>query len=153
MPCERASPQFRIIDQNDFVTTMAVFLMLFIFIAIVCFAAVIVIAFTRCMTIALVNARVYDDLRHLGAPNAYLFRSVRGKISRVFLVPAIVGTGLIWAFYMMIMYFNSDPYGFTSAELAGITSCAAMVAGVSVLLYVVYCITRRSVCRALHIHS
>ena len=146
-------PQFRILDQNDFVTTMAVFLMLFIFIAIVCFAAVIVIAFTRCMTIALVNARVYDDLRHLGAPNAYLFRSVRGQISRVFLVPAIVGTGLIWAFYMMIMYFNSDPYGFTSAELAGITSCAAMVAGVSVLLYVVYCITRRSVCRALHIHS
>ena len=146
-------PQFRILDQNDFVTTMAVFLMLFIFIAIVCFAAVIVIAFTRCMTIALVNARVYDDLRHLGAPNAYLFRSVRGQISRVFLVPAIVGTGLIWAFYMMIMYFNGAPYGFTSAELAGITSCAAMVAGVSVLLYAVYRITRRSVCRALHIHS
>ncbi|HIY37858.1 MAG TPA: ABC transporter permease, partial [Candidatus Agathobaculum merdigallinarum] len=115
--------------------------------------AVIVIAFTRCMTIALVNARVYDDLRHLGAPSAYLFRSVRGQISRVFLVPAIVGTGLIWAFYMMIMYFNGDPYGFTSAELAGITSCAAMVAGVSVLLYAVYRITRRSVCRALHIHS
>ena len=146
-------PQFRILDQNDFVTTMAVFLMLFIFIAIVCFAAVIVIAFTRCMTIALVNARVYDDLRHLGAPNTYLFRSVRGQISRVFLVPALVGTGLIWAFYMMIMYFNGAPYGFTSAELAGITSCAAMVAGGSVLLYAVYRITRRSVCRALHIHS
>ena len=40
-------------------------------------AAVIVIAFTRCMTIALTSARVYDDLRHLGAPNAYLFRAVR----------------------------------------------------------------------------
>ena len=51
------------------------------------------------------------------------------------------------------LYFNGDPYGFTSAELAGITSCAAMVAGVSVLLYAVYRITRRSVCRALHIHS
>ena len=63
-------PQFRVLDQNDFVTTMAVFLMLFIFIALICFAAVIVIAFTRCMTIALTNARVYDDLRHLGAPNA-----------------------------------------------------------------------------------
>ena len=146
-------PQFRILDQNDFVTTMAVFLMLFIFIAIVCFAAVIVIAFTRCMTIALVNARVYDDLRHLGASNGYLFHSVRGQIGRVFLVPALVGTGLIWIFYMMILYFNGDPLGFTHSELAGITSCAAMVAGVSVLLYAVYRITRRSVCRALHIHS
>ena len=43
-------PQFRVLDQNDFVTTMAVFLVLFIFIALICFAAVIVIAFTRCMT-------------------------------------------------------------------------------------------------------
>lgn len=50
-------PQFRVLDQNDFVTTMAVFLVLFIFIALICFAAVIVIAFTRCMTIALTNAR------------------------------------------------------------------------------------------------
>ena len=59
-------PQFRVLDQNDFVTTMAVFLVLFIFIALICFAAVIVIAFTRCMTIALTNARVYDDLRAPG---------------------------------------------------------------------------------------
>ena len=146
-------PQFRILDQNDFVTTMAVFLMLFIFIAIVCFAAVIVIAFTRCMTIALVNARVYDDLRHLGASNGYLFHSVRGQIGRVFLVPALVGTGLIWIFYMMILYFNGDPLGFTRSELAGMSACLAVVAAVSALLYLVYRVTLRSVCRALHIHS
>ena len=146
-------PQFRVLDQNDFVTTMAVFLMLFVFIAVVCFAAVIVIAFTRCMTIALTNARVYDDLRHLGASNAYLFRSVRGQISRVFLVPAVAGTGLIWAFYLMILYFNSDPYGFTSAEVAGMGACLAVIAAVSALLYAVYRITRRSVCRALRIHT
>ena len=32
----------------------------------------VVILFTRCMTIAMTNARVYDDLRHLGASNAFL---------------------------------------------------------------------------------
>lgn len=146
-------PQFRVLDQNDFITTMAVFLMLFVFIALVCFAAVIVIAFTRCMTIALTNARVYDDLRHLGAPNAYLFRAVRGQVSRVFLVPALTGTGLIWAFYMIMLYFNSTPYGFTGSELQGMATCAAVVAAVSALLYLVYRLTRRSVCRALHIHT
>ncbi len=36
-------PQFRVLDQNDFVTTMAVFLMLFIFIALICFAVVVVV--------------------------------------------------------------------------------------------------------------
>ena len=30
--------------------------------------------------IAVANARVYDDLRHLGAPNAYLFQTVQGQI-------------------------------------------------------------------------
>lgn len=146
-------PQFRVLDKNDFITTMAVFLMLFVFIALVCFAAVIVIAFTRCMTIALTSARVYDDLRHLGAPNAYLFRAVRGQVSRVFLVPALTGTGLIWAFYMIILYFNGTPYGFTGSELQGMATCGVVVAAVSALLYLVYRLTRGSVCHALHIHT
>ena len=144
-------PQFRSLDKADFVKTMAVFLMLFIFIAIVCFAAVIVIAFTRCMTIAVVNARVYDDLRHLGASNAYLYQSVRGQINRVFLVPAITGTALIYAFYLMIMYFNGDPAGITPHEAAGLISCLALIAVLSAGFYGVYRITKRSVCRALQI--
>ena len=142
-------PQFRVLDQNDFVTTMAVFLVLFIFIALICFAAVIVIAFTRCMTIALTNARVYDDLRHLGASNAYLFRSVRGQVSKVFLVPAVVGTSVISAFYLMIMYFNDNR--FTPGEFAGMAACAAVIAALSAVLYGVYRLTRRSVCRQLGI--
>ena len=139
-------PQFRVLDQNDFVTTMAVFLMLFVFIALICFAAVIVIAFTRCMTIALLNRRVYDDLRHLGAPNACLFRSVQGQVSRVFLVPAVVGTAVIFAFYTMILYFNDDR--FTPGEFAGMAACAAVLVGLSLVLYGVYRFTRRSVCRS-----
>lgn len=142
-------PQFRVLDQNDFVTTMAVFLMLFIFIALICFAAVIVIAFTRCMTIALTNRRVYEDLRHLGAPNAYLFRSVKGQVSKVFLVPAIVGTAIISAFYAMIMYFNDNR--FTPGEVAGMGTCAAVILALSLLFYGVYRLTRKSVCNSLAI--
>lgn len=141
--------QFRVLDQNDFVTIMAVFLMLFIFIALICFAAVIVIAFTRCMTIALTNRRVYEDLRHLGAPNAYLFRSVKGQVSKVFLVPAIVGTAIISAFYVMIMYFNDNR--FTPGEVAGMGTCAAVILALSLLLYGVYRLTRKSVCNSLAI--
>ena len=142
-------PQFKVLDQNDFVTTMAVFLMLFIFIALICFAAVIVIAFTRCMTIALTNRRVYEDLRHLGAPNAYLFRSVKGQVSKVFLVPAIVGTAIISAFYIMIMYFNDNR--FTPGEIAGMGTCAAVIVLLSLVLYGVYQFTRKSVCHSLGI--
>ncbi|MGN0977704.1 MAG: FtsX-like permease family protein, partial [Faecousia sp.] len=59
-------PQFRVLDKADFGRTMAVYLLLFVFIAVICFAAVTVIGFTRSMTIALVNRQVYEDMRKLG---------------------------------------------------------------------------------------
>lgn len=142
-------PQFRVLDRADFVKTTAVFLTLFIFIALICFSAVIVIAFTRCMTIALTNRRVYDDLRHLGAPRAYLYRSVRSQVKRVFLVPAVTGTALIYAFYAMIMYFNDNRI--TDTEIAGMIVCLGVIAAVSALLYGVYRVTLQKVCGALDI--
>lgn len=144
-------PQFRVMDKADFVRTLAVFLILFVFIAVVCFAAVFVIAYTRCMTIALTGAKVYDDLRHLGASNAYLRRSVQGQVKRVFLVPALAGTGLIYAFYVMILYFNGSPAGITPSEAAGLLAALAVIAAVSALMYGVYRLTLAQVCRALGI--
>ena len=138
--------QFKILDETELVKTMAVFLMLFIFIAIVCFAAVIVISFTRCMTIGMTNARVYDDLRHLGAPRSYLYRSVKGQVSRVFRVPILVGTILIYAFYTLIMYSNGEPMGITPSEASGMITCLGVIAVVSLLLYLVYRLTLKKVC-------
>ncbi len=142
-------PQFRVLDKADFVKTTAVFLMLFLFIAIVCFSAVIVIAFTRCLTIAITNRRVYDDLRRLGSPREYLFHSARSQVRRVFLVPMVTGTALIYAFYTMIMYFNDSRL--TTGEVAGLGICLLLIAAVSAVLYGVYRLTRRSVCRKLGI--
>lgn len=145
-------PQFRALDQADFIKTMAVFLMLFIFIAIVCFAAVIVIAYTRCLTIALNNRQVYDDLRHLGADGNYLRSSARGQVSRVFLVPALVGTIAMFVMYAFIMFFN-DGGKFTPSELAGMGNCALLVAACSVLLYGVYRLTYNNILRILEIEK
>lgn len=144
-------PQFRVLDKADFVRTMAVFLILFVFIAVVCFSAVFVIAYTRCMTIALTGAKVYDDLRRLGASNAYLRRSVRGQVKRVFLVPALAGTGMIYAFYVLILYFNGSPPGITPSEAAGLLAALAVIAAISALMVGVYRFTRSSVCRSLGI--
>lgn len=142
-------PQFRVLDQEDFVRTMAVYLVVFLFIAVICFAAVMVIAFTRGMTLALTNARVYEDLRKLGAPRAYLFRTLRGQLRRVFVPPALVGTTLIYAFYAMILYCNGDPWGITTGEALGLAACLAVVAGVSLILYGVYRLTLAKACRVL----
>ena len=142
-------PQFRVLDKADFVKTTAVFIMLFVFIGIVCFAALFVIAYTRCMTIALNNRQVYEDLGKLGASRAYLYASVKGQVSRVFTVPAITGTGAIYAFYAMIMYANDGRL--TLSELAGMGACLLLILAVSLLLYAVYRLTLNRVCRALEI--
>lgn len=60
----------------DFLTSFAVFLVLFMFIAIICFAAVLIIGYIRCITIAMNNRQVYEDIKHLGASPKYLFPSL-----------------------------------------------------------------------------
>ncbi len=125
--------------------------MLFIFISIVCMTAVIVIAYTRCMTIALLNRQVYDDLRHLGASRAYLRHSVRGQVKRVFFVPIAVGTAGILGLYLMILYFNGSPHGYTPNEIAGIAVCLVLIAVCSLMLYCIYRKTLKSVWRTLRI--
>lgn len=142
-------PRFRVLDKADFVRTMAVFLMLFVFIAVLCLSAVIVIACTRCMTIALTSRQVYSDLRRLGAPGRYLYHSARSQVRRVFLTPTLAGFGLIFGFYGLILYFNDGRL--TSGELAGLAVCLGLAAGVGALLWAVYRLTLGRVCAALAI--
>lgn len=140
-------PMFRVLDKEDFVKTMAVFLTLFILIAIICMAAVIVISYTRCMTIAINNSQVYEDLRHLGATRDYLRRSVKNQVMKVYLVPGIIGTGLIYVLYMFIMFFNDGRL--SASEISGLINCAVVVAGCSVFLWLMYRYTLRKTYKAL----
>jgi ABC-type antimicrobial peptide transport system, permease component len=142
-------PRFRVLDRYDFTIEYAVFFMVFLFISIVCFAAVLVIGYTRCLTIAMNHRQVYDDLRHLGAAPQYLCRSVKGQISKVFGVPGLVGTVLICAFYSMILFFNDNRI--TQSEISGLISCSFVVAGMSAVLWAFYRFTLHRVCGMLHI--
>lgn len=142
-------PQFRVLDKADFIKTTAVFLMLFVFISIICFVAVIVIAFTRCITIAISNKKVYDDLRHLGASNDYLNNCARSQVKKVFLVPIITGTSLIYVFYSMIMFFNDNRL--TLYEIVGLLVCLVLIAIISFVLYLIYRLTLKKVFNILKI--
>lgn len=142
-------PQFRVLDRNDMIREYAVFFMVFLFISIVCFAAVLLIGYTRCMTIAMNNRQVYDDLRHLGAAPDYLYRSVKGQISKTFGAPALLGTLLIFSYFVMILYFNDGR--FTQSELYALLVCLGVVLVMSLILWVFYRFTLRRVCEMLHI--
>lgn len=145
------TPQFRVMDRSDLITTYAVFLMLFVFIAVVCFAAVLVISYTRCLTIALNNRQVYDDLRHLGAAPNYLYCAVREQISKVFGMPSLIGTLLICAFYVIILFANDNQI--TLSEISGMMSCLLAVLGISAGIWAFYRFTLRKVCAMLNIKA
>ena len=136
-------PQFRTLDQADFLTTMAVFLLLFAFVSILCLSAVAVILFSRSMTLVMINAWVYDDLRKLGASNQYLRTTLRGQIARVFRAPILTGTLLVLGFDLLILLGNGDG-GITFYEWMGLVSCLAVAAAVLLLLYGLYRLTLRS---------
>lgn len=140
-------PSFRILDQVDAVNNVAVFVMLFVFIAIICFTAVFVIAYTRCTTIATVNRQIYEDLRRLGANRAYLVTTVKKQVRKVISIPIAVGSVLMFLFYTMMLYFNSN--SLSPSELATMGICLGFVAVVSGLVWAFYRFTLRKTCQLL----
>ena len=75
-------PKIRTLDQNDFMRTFAVFMMMFLFIAIICMLSALIICYTRCMTIAINNRYVFDDLKRLGASPKFLNKELRSQAGK-----------------------------------------------------------------------
>lgn len=145
-------PRFKVLDKNDFVKNIAVYLMLFIFIAILCFAAVLVIAYTRCLSLAMNHRQMYEDVRRLGGNNQYLYHIIHSQVSRVYGIPAVVGTTIIYIFYSMIMYLNdSNDSRITPGELAGLINCLLVILVLSIMQWIFYRITLRKICNILSI--
>lgn len=144
-------PQFRELELHDFVRSLAVFLMIFLFIAIICMAAAMLIAYTRCLTIAINSKQVFDDLARLGAGPRYLFGAVREQIGKIYLVPSGIGFALMYILYLMIMYANDG--SFTRNELLGVGVCLGVVFLLCGIVYAGYRYTRKKVLEILGIFT
>ncbi|MCI8609362.1 MAG: ABC transporter permease [Firmicutes bacterium] len=134
-------PQSKTLDSHEFLKIMAVFLVAFIFVALICLAVAMMICYTRSITIAINNRYVFDDLKRLGASPAFLRKEVKRQVSKVFAVPATVGCMAMYFLYGLVMYAN-DSY-FSVDEIWGMIVCLAVVLAVAALIYLVYRITIR----------
>ncbi len=142
-------PKIRILDQNDFLRSFAVYLMMFLFISIICTLAALIISYTRCMTITLNNRYVFDDLRRLGAPPAFLVREVKSQAGTVFRMPSVVGMTAMYLLYVMLMFGNDGQL--VMGEIAGLGACLIILLVMACIIYAVYRITVRKMCRELEI--
>ena len=142
-------PKIRILDQNDFLRSFAVYLMMFLFISIICTLAALIISYTRCMTIALNNRYVFDDLRRLGAPPAFLVREVKSQAGTVFRMPSVVGMTAMYLLYVMLMFGNDGQL--VMGEIAGLGACLIILLVMAGIFYAVYRITVRKMCEELEL--
>lgn len=142
-------PKMRIMDQNDFLRTFAVYLMMFLFISIICTLAALIISYTRCMTITLNNRYVFDDLRRLGASPAFLKREVRSQAGNVFRIPSLIGMGAMYFLYILIMLGNDGRL--VSGELGGLGTCLMILLLISAVYYAVYRYTVHRMCAELEV--
>ncbi len=129
-------PSFRILSQNDYLFTMSVFFMMFIFIFIVCLLTALVVCYTRCQTIALNNRYVFDDLKKLGASPAFMLKEVRNQCNNVFKVPMLVGMSVMYLLFAMILYGNDGKI--VTSEIISLGACLGILVLIGGVVYAVY---------------
>lgn len=129
-------PNFRILDQNDYLRNMSVMFMMFFFIFIVCMITALVVCYTRCQSIALNNRYIFDDLQKLGASPAFLDQEVRSQCSNVFKVPSLVGMSAMFLLFAMILYVNDGRI--LRTEWAAMGICLGIMVLIGGVIYAVY---------------
>lgn len=129
-------PSFRILNQNDYLRSMAVMFMMFLFIFIVCMITALVVCHTRCQSIALNNRYIFDDLKKLGASPAFLDKEVRSQCTNVFKMPALVGTTAMFLLFAMILWANDGRL--LQTEWAAMGLCLCIIGVIGGVIYAVY---------------
>ncbi len=142
-------PKIRLLDRGDFLKTYAVFLMMFLFISIICILAAAIISYTRCMTIALNNRYIFDDLKRLGAPPAFLMQEIRNQSGNVFRIPALIGMSIIYLLYTLILYVNDGKITF--GEAGGMAASFLLLLCIGSLFFFLYRYTIRQMAKQLNI--
>lgn len=144
-------PSFKMLDSTDFVRTTAVYLMLFLFITIICVMAALIICYTRSISIVLNNRYVFEDLKRLGASPAFLTKEVKAQARKIFFTPSIIGMVAMYLFFSMILYANDGTISYT--EIASLLVCLALLFVLFLIIWIVYNTTIRKMKQMLGIED
>ena len=144
-------PFFRVMEQNNLFMNMAILFLTFLFMAVVCYTAALIISYTRSLTVALSNRQVYEDLTRLGAGNEFRFRSVRQQLAKIYSVPTILGMTAIALFFLMILFANDGRISLS--EGVGMGACLVIMLILGAIIFLFYQRTLKVVCRMLGIRT
>uniref|UniRef100_UPI0040569DFF ABC transporter permease n=1 Tax=Agathobacter sp. TaxID=2021311 RepID=UPI0040569DFF len=135
------APFFKILDINHGFISFGVFYMLFIYVSIICLAAVAIISYTRSMTVAVKNKQVFEDVRRLGGNNEYIKRILSDQLRRIYTLPTIMSCSIMLFWYPTMMWQNDGRI--TPAEIKIIFVELVLCAIIVLYQYIIYRISMK----------
>lgn len=130
------APFSKILMQADAMEMVAVFVLLSLYISIISLTAAGIMSYIRSITIAMDNRRLFENLKKLGADNAYEERVIKVQLRKIFAYPVAAGCMVVGIFSLFLTYFNDmrlQPF-----EAKMLLMEVMLMAGIAGILYAVY---------------
>lgn len=100
------APFSRILMQADAMEYVAVFVLLSLYVSVISLAAAGIMSYVRSVTIAMDNRQLFEDLKKLGADEAFEERVIRVQLRKIFVYPVAAGCIVTGMFSLFLTCFN-----------------------------------------------
>lgn len=110
--------------------------MLFIYVAVICFAAVGIIGYTRSQSVGISNAQVFEDIKKLGADKDYRRVLMKKQIGKIYVLPTFTGTSVAVIYQFIILWGNDGVI--QAYEVKTLVLAVSMAVLVMLYQYIMY---------------
>ncbi len=142
-------PTLIILEEENGLLSYAVYLLLFLYVAAICLAAVEIISYARSQSVGLASRKVFEDLEKLGASHSYIREILKKQIRKIFVLPTIVGSVGILSFEVLMFGMNDGRY--TQSEVRIIPVLILVILAVSLCQCLMYGFSVRKVAGQLNL--
>lgn len=129
-------PYITVYIEKTFLKSAIVYFLLFSYIAFICIVAVGIIAYTRAITIGMNCNELFMSLHKLGANNVYILNCIKKQLSKIFLLPTVIGS-LLMLLFKLAMIFGNDRY-LSGSEIREFGTDIIIVCLLAVYMYIMY---------------
>lgn len=130
------APDFVIINQQNHLQLVCVYVMLCLYIFIITLSAVAVMNYVRSISIAENNKELFHNLEKLGANTAYRRNILKKQLARIFQYPSVLGCAIGFLFSVGMSFINDRRL--TGNELTTLALMFGICAFILALQYVIY---------------
>ena len=130
------APFSKVLLQADAMEMVAVFVLLGIYLSVISLTAAGIMSYIRSVTIAMDNRRLFEDLKKLGADDAYEERVIKVQLRKIFAYPVAAGCTIVGVFSLFLTYFNDMRLQAFEVKMLFIE--VLLMAFISIVLYGVY---------------